>query len=163
MAVNFDQRIGAVGSTSPAAESERTTYTKRIRLDFTDSVNSIGPIAATDTVQIFDIPANSVVHSVTLHMNTVESTASTTVDIGDGTDADAFIDGGDITAATSLSSLTYSLTDGTPPTLDGNSFGDTFYAEDAVLTLLAITNGIDSAILDVVMEYSDVGPLNIST
>ena len=114
----------ATDYTSPATgilhkESAVGTITRSCTYDASEVAVDV---SATGALELISIPAGAFVNWVKIEVLVAEVDGSNTVvlDVGDGTDADGWIDGADAeTAGTSVVSTTraYTLTDGTPNTL----------------------------------------------
>ena len=102
------------------------------RVDFTDVARG-----SNDVLQVVNVPAGSLIFEVGVQVTTAEGEACT-VDIGDASDPDRFVDGGDINAvaflAGGLTSTPYLYT-----------------ADDTIdVTLInGSTNNVDGAVIEV--------------
>ncbi len=88
-----------VGTSAAHNQSYKMPYLMEVKLDFvaiTAARVAAGrtALANGDTLQVFNIPAKSLVLAVGVDCTTLESTASTVIDIGfTGGDVDAWVDG----------------------------------------------------------------------
>jgi len=127
--------------------------------DITGDYTGIGA----DTMQVLDIPAGTFVSTVILNITTAQTAATDTItlDVGDGDDADGWLDGVDAeTAAVSLSSTaTYTLTEGAPNTLAiSPAFGETgkYYSAADTIDVLVVNAGSTDATDDLVFEITAI-------
>jgi len=96
---------------------------------------------ANDVLKIIDIPARTLIIGVSITIDTVAGTASSTLDIGDGDDPNGWQDGiPATTAATDVFSLTYA--NGGSITDKDNGYYITADTIDAVLADVVWTTGI---------------------
>lgn len=85
---------------------------------------------AGDTAQMLDIYAGWFVEKVFIEVETAEG-GTLTIDVGDGSDTDGFLDGTDgNVAAQSISTL--ALTEAAPNTVTGYSNGKLYTADDTI-------------------------------
>lgn len=93
-----------------------------------------------DVLQLFNIPANTLVLKVVAVVQTEEG-GTATIDVGDADDADGYLDGFDADTAGAYAN-DLALTDGTPNTVTGYSAGK-FYASAGVISA-TINNAMDA-------------------
>lgn len=143
MAATIDMRAGTEIPANMAGKS----FVLDIKVDCsTDNVGS------GDTVQLFNIKEGCYVQSVTVVPITAEG-GTLTVDIGDYdsagsvTDADGWIDGGDLNATTVLTSAPV-LTTGSPCTVAPAHGLGKLYTADAIIAAL-FNNAADAAVFHV--------------
>lgn len=109
-------------------------------------------MSAADVLPVINVPAGSYVRCV-CRVETASTDSSTrTIDIGDGSDPDGFVDGADM-KTTGRYHLAPALVEATPNTIVGYSFGKYYAADDTIdLTAVqALTNGkvrISALIMD---------------
>ena len=114
MATTIDETIG--GNDVLSNVEAGFDFTLRRKYDCTATGD--GVVASGDTLQLLTIPANTLVTRVAIIKHTVEGGALT-VDVGDATDADGFVDGGDLNSATSeISSLALDYTEMISPIMN---------------------------------------------
>ena len=126
--------------------SARSFVVKRV-LDC--AKNNLG---AGDVAQLIKVPAGCVVERVRWAVTTVEG-GTLTFDIGDGADADGYIDGANGNALGSGASA-LALADGTPNTVVGYS-GGKYYAANDTIDLTAV-NAADAAVIEVTAHIVDM-------
>jgi len=110
-------------------------------------------VGAGDGVAAIAIPANTYVLKVGVNVTTAEG-GTLTIDIGDGSDADGWIDGVDANAVASYGP-TYVLTEGTPNTVIGYSYGKYYTAADTIDVITV--NAADTAVMTVWALVAYVG------
>jgi hypothetical protein len=89
-------------------------------------------LANGDVLEVLRIPAKSQVLAVGLDVTTAEG-ATCTVDVGDGTDPDGFLDGVNANTAAGYSSTSVALVEGAPNTLSpAYGFGKYYAAADTI-------------------------------
>lgn len=108
-----------------------------------------------DTMQVLDVPAGTFVSAVILNITT-EQTAGTdtiTLDVGDGDDADGWLDGVDAETAAVLLSGT-----GTWETAQSPAFGISgkYYASADTIDVLVNNSGSTDATDDLVFEITAI-------
>lgn len=107
------------------------------------SAAGLTALANGDILPVIQVPAKTHVLAVGLDVTTAEG-GTCTVDIGDGSDTDGFLDGVDAnTVASYASSLT--LAEGAPNTITGYSEGKYYSAADSIDLLMV--NAMDTAVV----------------
>lgn len=98
-----DVSPGIQAGTTPARSLRNMPYVIEATLNFATATTTKGSaLAATDVIEVLDIPAESVVLSAGYEV-TAAITGDVTVDVGvTGIDADNFIDGATLAAATAV-------------------------------------------------------------
>lgn len=96
-----------------------------------------------DVIEAIPLPAKSLVLRVGLDVTTAEG-GTLTIDVGDGTDPDGYLDGVDANTAASYCSA-LALTEGAPNTITGYSNGKYYSAADTLD--LKIVNAADVAVM----------------
>jgi len=96
-----------------------------------------------DVIEAIPLPAKSLVLRVGLDVTTAEG-GTLTIDVGDGTDPDGFLDGVDANAVASYCSA-LALTEGAPNTVTGYSNGKYYSAADTID--VKIVNAADVAVM----------------
>lgn len=131
-----------------------------VRLDLADITTARAAASATalgagDVLQVLDIPALTFVHAAGITLHTAEG-GTLTLDLGDGDDADGWLDGvnGNATAPTAYAS-TLVLAEGTPNTMTGYTEGKLYTAADTID--IVFVNAADAVVLDVWAVVSYVG------
>jgi len=144
MADTIDETVGG-NDVLPAIDAGYS-FTLQKKYDCrTVALGGDGNVTSGDTLQLLNIPAGVLVERVAIEMDTVEG-AALTVDVGDGDDADGFLDGSDLNAAaTKISSLV--LVEAAPNTILGYSNGKFYLAADTLDMLF--NNTADAAIFTV--------------
>lgn len=102
-------------------------------------------IGAGDGITALRIPAKTLVLAVGLDVTTAEG-GTLTVDVGDGADADGWLDGVDGNAVASYASA-LTLAEGTPNTITGFSEGKYYSAADTIDVITV--NAADAAVMRV--------------
>ena len=142
MGTTFDKTIGG-NDTLPAKEAG---YQFTLRRTYDTAATGDGNVTSGDTLQLLNIPANTLVQRVAVIKDTVES-GTLTVDVGDGTDPDGFLDGADLNAAaTEITEL--ALAEAAPNTVVGYTAGKLYTAADTLDMLF--NNTADTAKFTVV-------------
>lgn len=100
-------------------------------------------LTSADVIEAIPLPAKSLVLRVGLDVTTAEG-GTLTIDVGDGTDPDGFLDGVDANTAASYCS-TLVLAEGAPNTITGYSNGKYYSAADTLD--LKIVNAADVAVM----------------
>lgn len=100
-------------------------------------------LTSADVIEAIPLPAKSLVLRVGLDVTTAEG-GTLTIDVGDGTDPDGFLDGVDANTAASYCS-TLALTEGAPNAITGYSNGKYYSAADTLD--LKIVNAADVAVM----------------
>ncbi len=104
-------------------------------------------LAAGDVMEVLRIPAKSQVLNVGIDVTTAEG-GTLTIDVGDGADADGFLDGVNANTAASYSSSTVTLVEGAPNTLSpAFGFGKYYSAADTID--VTTVNAADVAVMRV--------------
>ncbi len=116
-------------------------------VDFADKLGAGGVagavgMSAADVLPVINVPAGSYVRCVCRVLTASTDSSTRTIDIGDGSDPDGFVDGADM-KTTGRYHLAPALVDATPNTIVGYSFGKYYAAADTIdLTAVqALTNG----------------------
>jgi hypothetical protein len=155
-ASGFDQ--GTVTSGPLPAVSLNRTGVIKVELDWaaiSAARTAAGQTAvgAGDGVAAIAIPANTFVHAVGVNVTTAEG-GTLTIDIGDGTDPDGWIDGVDGNAVAAYAP-THVLTEGTPNVIIGYGKGKLYTADDTIDVITV--NAADTAVMTVWAVCSYVG------
>jgi len=110
------------------------------------SAAGLTALAAGDVLEVIKVPANTLVSSVVLNVTTAEG-GTLTVDVGDGTDPDGYLDGVNANAAAA-----YSLAPsaGTPT---GYANGKYYTAEDTIDVVTV--NAADTAVMSLTVVMVD--------
>jgi len=131
-----------------------------VRLDLADITTARAAAGATaltsgDILQVLSIPAFTFVHAAGINLITAEG-GTLTLDLGDGSDADGYLDGvdGNAAAPTGYAS-TLVLAEGAPNTVTGYTKGKLYLAADTID--IVFVNAPDTAVLDVWAVVSYVG------
>ena len=95
-AANVDKRVG--GTTILPGHDGRGVILWSNTIDFNVTANELD---AADTMQLFNIPADTLVLGVVVEVKTVEG-ATCTIDIGDADDADGYFDGINLNTASNI-------------------------------------------------------------
>lgn len=96
-----------------------------------------------DVLEAIPLPAKSLVLAVGLDVTTAEG-GTLTVDVGDGSDTDGYLDGVDANAVASYASA-LALAEGTPNTIVGYGAGKYYAAADTIDVKLV--NAADAAVM----------------
>ncbi len=120
-----DYTANAIGNTT-ASSPGTAPYVVMFNIVDTAVTNK----SATNVDNIFSVLAGDTVVSVTAEVLTAEGAAST-MDVGDGDDADGYIDGGSTNSAAWVP-MTKVMTEGTPNTVLGYWAGKTYTANDTI-------------------------------
>ena len=131
------------GSAASSYNGVNATYVAEVLLDFAAitaarAAASATALADTDSLQILQIPAQTVVHAVGLEVLVPEG-GTATVDVG-STDTDGYLDGVDVNAAAGTS---YATSDG------ATGYATGFYYSAADTIDLTMVNALDTAVLRV--------------
>ena len=111
--------------------------------------------AAADVLQVWDIPAGTFIRRIAVQVITVEG-GTLTLDIGDGTTTDGFVNGVDCNTLTNNIGYTASggttivLTEATPNTVTAYS-GGKYYAATDTLDIINV-DAADTAVVRFVVE-----------
>jgi hypothetical protein len=143
----FDGTIG--GTTILAAEGSGNYVMMKKTVKFEDYATTAG-----DTIQIFDVPADVIVLGIGVETTTVEG-ATLTIDVGDGTDPDGFIDGYNANSASAMaSSFTRTLTTDTTTSTAAQALAISpayglgkYYSATDTIDVLVNNTGADTAVL----------------
>lgn len=104
-------------------------------------------LTSADVLEVIRIPAGTQVLAVGLNVTTAEG-ATLTIDVGDGTDPDGFLDGVNANTVAGYSSSTVTLVEGAPNTLSpAYGFGKYYGAEDTID--VKTVNAADTAVMTV--------------
>jgi hypothetical protein len=103
-------------------------------------------LASGDVLEVIPVPAKSLVMRVGYDVTTAEG-ATATFDLGDGSDADGFLNDVDLNAVGS-GVMALALTEGTPNTIAGYSNGKYYSAADTIDVTLN-NNAINVAVVRV--------------
>lgn len=109
-------------------------------------------LGAADVIEALPIPAKTVVLRVGLDVTTAEG-GTLTIDVGDGSDPDGYLDGVNANTVTSYSSA-LALTEGTPNTITGYSNGKYYSAADTID--VTTVNAADTAVVRLWALVADV-------
>jgi hypothetical protein len=138
------------GSAAPRAEGLHKVTRYEVELDFAAisaarTAAGAAAIGAGDGVEAIRIPAKSLVMAVGMDVVTAEG-GTLTVDIGDGTDADGWLDGVNANTVASYCSAA-ALAEGTPNTFVGYGAGKYYSAADTIDVITV--NAADAAVVRV--------------
>lgn len=103
-------------------------------------------LAATDVLEVVKIPANTLVLSVALNVTTAEG-GTLTIDVGDGSDPDGYLDG---VNANTAAAYTTNAAAGTPT---GYAGGKYYTAEDTID--VTTVNAADAAVMSLTVVMVD--------
>lgn len=131
------------GTAASTYSGVNATYVAEVLLDFAKITAARSAASATaltdgDSLQILQVPAQTVVHAVGLEVLVPEG-GTATVDVG-STDVDGYLDGVDVNAATGTS---YATSDG------ATGYATGFYYGSADTIDLLMVNALDTAVLRV--------------
>lgn len=101
-------------------------------------------IGAGDGLPALSIPAKSLVLAVGLDVTTAEG-GTLTVDVGDGSDTDGWLDGKDANAVASYASVPFTLAEAAPNTIVGYGAGKYYAAADTIDVITV--NAADTAVM----------------
>lgn len=111
-------------------------------------------VGAGDGVAAISIPAGTFVHAVGVDVTTAEG-GTLTLDVGDGSDADGWLDGVDGNAVASYAP-TKTLVEAAPNTILGYSVGGKYYSAADTIDVITV-NAADTAVMTVWAIVSYVG------
>jgi hypothetical protein len=113
MATTHDKTVG--GTAEQNVTEAGFIFT--LRRVYDTAATGDGNVASGDTLQLLNIPADTLVLGVALVVQTVEG-GTLTVDVGEvGGDADGWLDGADLNAAATKASMPATLVEGAPNTI----------------------------------------------
>jgi len=129
-------------------EGTRAVTKIEVELDFAAIAVARAAAGATaltsgDVLEVIQLPAKSYVMAVGLDVTTAEG-GTLTIDIGDGSAADGYLDGVNANAVASYAS-TLALTEGAPNTVTGYSAGKYYAAADTID--VKTVNAADAAVM----------------
>lgn len=129
-------------------EGTRAVTKVEVELDFAAIAVARAAAGATaltsgDVLEVIQLPAKSYVMAVGLDVTTAEG-GTLTIDIGDGSAADGYLDGVNANAVASYAS-TLALTEGAPNTVKGYSAGKYYAAADTID--VKTVNAADAAVM----------------
>jgi hypothetical protein len=132
----------------PAANMPRV-HVLDIELDFAKiaaarAAAGAAALDADDVLEVLQIPAKTLVLAVGLDVTKAEG-ATLTMDVGDGSDVDGWLDGVNANTAASYASAV-ALAEGTPNTLVGYGAGK-YYAAADTIDVIPKNAGIDVAVM----------------
>ena len=145
MADTFDKTEG--GTLELPCNEAGYNFTLRRKYDCkTAALGGDGNVVSGDTLQMLNIPEDGKVEKVVILMTTVEG-GTLTVDVGDGSDTDGFLDGANLNAAaTKINTLL--LTEAAPNTVLGYSDGKLYAAADTIDMLF--NNAADTVVFEII-------------
>lgn len=131
-------------------EGTRAVTKIEVELDFAAIAAARAAAGATaltsgDVLEVIQLPAKSYVMAVGLDVTTAEG-GTLTIDIGDGSAADGYLDGVDANTVASYASA-LALTEGAPNTVTGYSAGKYYAAADTID--IKTVNAADAAVMRV--------------
>lgn len=134
-----------------------------VELDWADVLTTKGSaLAASDVIQALQIPANTFVMAAGIEVVTAADSTALTLDLGDGSDADGFVDGDD-GKTTGYNVRTLTLTEGTPNTVTGYSSGKFYSAADTLdVTFATLTGTLTSGVIRVFAIVCDLDPQTVN-
>jgi hypothetical protein len=148
--------VAAGGSVSPSFGKIGCTRISKT-VNFADALGAGGVagavgMSAADVLPVINVPAGAYVRCAVKVVTPSTDSSTRTIDVGDGTDPDGFVDGGDMKTAGRYI-VAPALVEAAPNTIVGYSFGKYYSAADTIdLTAVqALTNGIvrvDALIFD---------------
>jgi hypothetical protein len=103
-------------------------------------------LTSTDVLQVISLPAKTLVLAVGADVTTAEG-ATLTLDVGDGSDTDGWLDGINANSATSYCSIAPALTEGTPNTLVPAYGQGKYYTAADTIDVLINNSGIDTCVV----------------
>ena len=129
-------------------EGTRAVTKVEVELDFAAIAVARAAAGATaltsgDVLEVIQLPAKSYVMAVGLDVTTAEG-GTLTIDIGDGSAADGYLDGVNANTVASYAS-TLALTEGAPNTVTGYSAGKYYAAADTID--VKTVNAADAAVM----------------
>jgi hypothetical protein len=139
------------GSAAFRADGLTKVTRMEVTLDFAAiaaarSAAGAAALASGDVLEVIPVPAKSLVMRVGYDVTTAEG-ATATFDLGDGSDADGFLNDVDLNAVGS-GVMALALTEGTPNTITGYSNGKYYSAADTIDVTLN-NNAINVAVVRV--------------
>jgi len=143
-----------VGTSAAHHETPIKMYKMVVDLDFvaitaqrvTDGDTAF---ATSDTLQVLNIPAKTLVMAVGIDVTTADGTAST-VDIGEtGGDVDGWINGHDCNAVGSACSTNNTLVEGTPNVFEPALGNGKYYSSADTIDMLFLTAPQDASVMRV--------------
>jgi hypothetical protein len=145
-----------LGTTARIPDKSPSVKTVSVELNFADittdrAAASLTALANGDILPVIRVPAKSYVLAVGLDVTTAEG-GTCTVDIGDGSDGDGYLDGVNANTAASYASA-LALTEAAPNTVTGYSNGKYYSAEDTID--LTMVNAMDTAVVRVWAVIAD--------
>ena len=144
MADTIDETVGG-NDVLPALEAGYSFVIEKKYDCRTVALGGDGNVASGDTLQLLNVPKGVLVERVAIEMDTVEG-GTLTVDVGDGDDADGFLDGSNLNAAaTKITELL--LVEADPNTIFGYTNGKLYLVADTIDMLF--NNAADAAIFTV--------------
>ena len=149
------------GTAAAYPDAGRYSLTKlAVTLDFaaiTAARAAAGATALTsgDVLEVLRIPAKTQVLAVGVDVTTAEG-GTLTLDVGDGTDPDGFLDGVNANTVAGYSSTTVTIAEGTPNTISpALGFGKYYGAADTID--VTTVNAADAAVVTVWAIVANVG------
>lgn len=115
-----------------------------VRLDF-----SKVPASSGDVIQAVNIPADTLVTEVLVHQETPEG-ATATIDVGDGSNADGWLDGIDINSSTT--DVIYSSMKNAGTDEAYGKKGGKWYGSADTIDVTANAN-LSTAVIDIIVKY----------
>jgi hypothetical protein len=143
-----------VGTSASHHDNASKMYRMEVDLDFVAitaqrSADGLTALATSDTLQILNIPAKTLVMAVGIDVTTADGTAST-VDIGHtGGDVDGYINGHDCNAVGSACSVNNTLVEGTPNLFEPALGNGNYYGAADTIDMLFITAPQDASVMRV--------------
>ena len=147
MADTYDKTIG--GDDLMPSYDSGYVFTLRRRYNCkTVALGGEGNVTSGDTLQLINIPADTVVDAVSCIKHTVEG-GTLTIDVGDGSDTDGWLDGANLNSATTERTA-LALAEAAPNTIVGYTSGKLYTAADTIDALF--NNTADTADFELVAE-----------
>ena len=146
----YTDSLGFNKGTAAAYPYEGTRAVTKIEVELDFAAIAAARVAAGataltsgDVLEVIQLPAKTYVMAVGLDVTTAEG-GTLTIDIGDGTTADGYLDGVDANTVASYAS-TLALTEGAPNTVTGYSAGKYYAAADTID--VKTVNAADAAVM----------------
>jgi hypothetical protein len=146
----YTDSIGFNKGTAAAYPYEGTRAVTKIEVELDFAAIAVARAAAGataltsgDVLEVIQLPAKSYVMAVGLDVTTAEG-GTLTIDIGDGSAADGYLDGVNANTVASYAS-TLALTEGAPNTVTGYSAGKYYAAADTID--VKTVNAADAAVM----------------
>lgn len=149
----------ALGGTAghPSRSSVKQPYVISNTLNWAEVLTAKGSaLAANDVVTALNVPAGTLVLHAGIEVVTAADATAATVDLGDGDDADGYVDGANAKTV-AFASSTLALTEGTPNTVTGYRSGKVYGTADTIdLTVATLTGTLAAGVVRVWAVVMDV-------